>query len=42
MRPEAVKAMKQQMPAVERVYQLLVSRTGIALKDVEELIQQER
>lgn len=42
MRPEAVKAMKQHMYAVERVYQLLVSRTGIVLKDVEELIQQER
>lgn len=42
MRPEAVEAMKQQMHAVERVYQMLTNRTGIVLRDVEALIQQGR
>ena len=42
MRPEAVKAIRQHMNAVERVYELLVHRTGISLEDVEELIEKER
>ena len=42
MRPEAVKAIRERMYAVERVYQLLVQRTGIVLPDVEALISRER
>ncbi|MCP4541115.1 MAG: phosphotransferase [Chloroflexi bacterium] len=37
MRPEAVAMMKQQMGAIERVYDLLLERTGIRVTQVEEL-----
>ena len=42
MRPEAEKAIREQLFAVERVYQLLVQRTGIVLEDVEEFLLRER
>jgi hypothetical protein len=41
MRPEAVDAIRERMYAVERVYHLLVQRTGIVLPDVEALISRE-
>jgi Ser/Thr protein kinase RdoA (MazF antagonist) len=38
MRPEAVELMRKQLGALSNVYQLLVARTGLRLRDVERLL----
>jgi len=40
IRPEAVTMMVQQMGPIERVYDLLLNRTGIVVPEVEELLAQ--
>jgi len=39
MRPEAVAIMRQQLGASKRVYDLLLDRTGIAVPEVEEILE---